>query len=371
MSSTATDMARFMIAHLDSGRLGDARILSEAAARRMHRTLYRPDPGVAGMAHGFIESDRNGRRVIGHGGDTLWFHSELELYPEQGIGIFASLNTAEAEPQKLTKAFADRYFAPAEWTAQLAPGDWTERARRFAGAYRSLRYAHHDFTKLAALVNQIAVEDAGAGALRLSTTKDTRWVQVEPLVFRQEGGTATIAFREGRRGRITHLFSSDLPVIAFERVPWYESLEVHGAIAGAAVLLFAVTVVVGPAGALLRRRWKAPAPKPQQRLPMAARAALWLGALVFVVFYLGLVIYVGDPMQVIFGIDPALRRVLLLPLAGTLLAAFSLLCALWIWRKRRGRLLARVAYSLVVIALFLTVWQLAVWRLFGTQGLPR
>jgi hypothetical protein len=325
---------------------------------------------VAGIAHGFIESDRNGRRVIGHGGDTLWFHTALELYPEQRIGIFASLNTADAEPQKLTKAFADRYFAAAEWTPLLAAPDWTERARRFAGAYRSVRYSHHDFTKLAALVNQIAVEDAGGGALRLSTTKDERWIQVEPLVFRQESGTTTIAFREGRRGRITHLHLSELPVIAFERVPWHESLEVHGVVAGAAVLLFLGTVVIGPASALLRRRWRAPAPKPQARLPMAARAALWMGALVFVVFHAGLVVYLGDPLRVVFGIEPALRRVLLLPLAGTLLAVVTLLCSLWIWLRRRGSLWARLGYSLVVIAFFLTIWQLAVWRLFGTQDLP-
>jgi CubicO group peptidase (beta-lactamase class C family) len=368
LSSTATDMARFMIAHLDSGRLGDARILSEAAARRMHRTLYRPDPGVAGIAHGFIEGDRNGRRTIGHGGDTLWFHTGLELYPEQGIGIFASFNTAGAEPQKLTKSFADRYFAPAEWTPQLPAADWGERARRFTGAYRSVRYSHHDFTKLAALVVRIAVEEAGAGALKLSTTKDKRWIQVEPLVFREEGGATTIAFREGRRGRVTHLFLSDLPVIAFERVPWYESPKVHAAVAGAAVLLFAATIVIGPAGALLRRRWRAPAPK--ERLPIATRAPLWLGALVFVFFYVGLLVYASDQTRIVFGVDPGLRRVLMLPLAGAVLAAFTLLCAVWIWRKRRGSLLARVGYSLVVIAFFLTIWQLAVWRLFGTRGLP-
>ena len=101
---------------------------------------------------------------------------------------------------------------------------------------------------------------------------------------------------------------------------------------------------------------------------MAARAALWLGALVFVVFYAGLAYYVRDPLQIIFGLEPGLRRLLLLPIVGTVLAAVSLLCALWIWRKRRGGALARVAYTLVVIAFFLVIWQLAVWRLFGQQG---
>jgi hypothetical protein len=42
-------MARFMIAHLEGGRYGDAaltevRILKETTARQMQRTLYPPDP---------------------------------------------------------------------------------------------------------------------------------------------------------------------------------------------------------------------------------------------------------------------------------------------------------------------------------------
>jgi hypothetical protein len=73
-----------------------------------------------------------------------------------------------------------------------------------------------------------------------------------------------------------------------------------------------------------------------------------------------------DPLQIVFGLEPGLRRLLLLPVAGTALAVVSLLCAVWIWRKRRGGVLARVGYSLVVVAFLLVVWQLAVWRLFGS-----
>lgn len=36
LSTTATDMARFMIAHLQDGRYDDARILEEATAEEMH-----------------------------------------------------------------------------------------------------------------------------------------------------------------------------------------------------------------------------------------------------------------------------------------------------------------------------------------------
>ncbi|HKJ02035.1 MAG TPA: serine hydrolase, partial [Longimicrobiales bacterium] len=53
-------MARFMIAHLQLGRLGDARILGEETARRMHSDLFRMAPGVNAAAYGFYEMSANG-----------------------------------------------------------------------------------------------------------------------------------------------------------------------------------------------------------------------------------------------------------------------------------------------------------------------
>jgi CubicO group peptidase (beta-lactamase class C family) len=363
-SSTASDMARFMIAHLALGELGEKRILSAAAAREMQRSLYRPEPGVSGMAHGFIEGDRNGHRVIGHGGDTLWFHTALELYPEDGIGLFASFNTAGADPYKLAEAFADRYFPTPEWSPPAPPADWLRDASRFSGAYRSVRYSHHDLTKIAALLMQVEVSDDGPGALRLSSSPETRWRQVEPLLFRDEKGTSTIAFRGGRGRTIAHLFLSDVPVFAFERVPWHESRELHGALLGGALLLFLVTVAIGPAGILLRWRYQAKPPR-DDRLPWLARAVVWLGSLVFVVFFAGLALSGSDPNEIVFGVTPRLRQLLLLPIVGAALAAASLLCAVWIWGQRRGGALARLGYTLVVVAFLTVLWQLAVWRLLG------
>jgi CubicO group peptidase (beta-lactamase class C family) len=361
-SATATDVARFMIAHLDLGRLGDARILQESTARRMQQPLHRHAPGVAAMAHGFIEGNRNGRRVVGHGGDTLWFHTQLELYPAEKVGVFASFNTAGAAPGKLTEAFADRFFPPVEEATPRFPTvDAAARVSRFVGSYRSIRFAHHDFTKVGALYSQVDVTDGGDGTLRLSTTGDARWIEAEPLLFREEKGDGAIAFREGRRGRPTHLFLGDLPVFAFERVPRSESAGLHGALLGGAAVLFLATLVAGPAGALLRWRFQAPAANRQARLPLVARVLLWLASLVMVAFVAGVLVY-ADPSQIMFGLPPRLGQVLMLPTAGAVLAIACLGCVLWIWRARRGTAPARLAYTLVVAALFVVLWQLVVWQ---------
>lgn len=69
MVATTDDMARFMIAHLQDGLFGGARILEEATARRMHRQLFTHHRGMPGNAHGFWEGDVGGVRYLYHGGD--------------------------------------------------------------------------------------------------------------------------------------------------------------------------------------------------------------------------------------------------------------------------------------------------------------
>jgi CubicO group peptidase (beta-lactamase class C family) len=92
-SACATDMAKFMIAHLQNGQFGDRRILKEETTKFMHTRLFAHDPRVAGNAHGFWEADVHGLHLIEHGGDTIYFHSQLALIPEKNLGWFVSYNS--------------------------------------------------------------------------------------------------------------------------------------------------------------------------------------------------------------------------------------------------------------------------------------
>src|SRR5262249_31798490 len=69
ISTTAADAAKFMLAHLNDGQLGDGRILKPETARRMREPLFRHDPETSPMCYGFMELDQNGQRMVGHGGD--------------------------------------------------------------------------------------------------------------------------------------------------------------------------------------------------------------------------------------------------------------------------------------------------------------
>jgi len=86
VSSTADDMARFMLAHLNGGAFGTGRILADSTVARMHARAFTHDERIPGFGLGFYEKSSHGLRIVGHGGDTRWFHSDLALVPSERLG---------------------------------------------------------------------------------------------------------------------------------------------------------------------------------------------------------------------------------------------------------------------------------------------
>jgi len=86
-------MAHFMVAHLQNGQYGTEQILKRETARYMHDTALTILPRVNRMLLGFYEDNYNGHRVIAHGGDTQWFHSDLHLFVDDGVGLFVAFNS--------------------------------------------------------------------------------------------------------------------------------------------------------------------------------------------------------------------------------------------------------------------------------------
>ena len=140
ISASATDLARFMIAHLQNGQSGGNRILSETTARTMHRGLFTNGPGVSPMLHGFVGGTRNGERTVGHTGGMGCCFTMLTLLPDRNTGFFVTYNcpTGGQALEGFQKAFMDHYY-PAPEIPELKPTQpESDRLDRFVGEYSSL-----------------------------------------------------------------------------------------------------------------------------------------------------------------------------------------------------------------------------------------
>jgi CubicO group peptidase (beta-lactamase class C family) len=256
LSTTATDLARFMLAHLQGGQYEGRRILREETVRRMHRQHFTHDPRLSGWAHGFMELRLNGQRLIGHTGDAYLFHSLLVLMPEHGTGLFVSYNGtgekggAQRARMELLRAFLDRHH-PALPADVLAPTkDFARRAARFEGGYQTTWRAYRTAEASLGWRQEVRVRDGGAGTLHLRKpgSAPRRWVEVEPLLFRPAEDPVSperVAFREDAEGHITHLFFQNRPEEAFEKVPWYETSTFTYGLLTVCAALFALAVVGG------------------------------------------------------------------------------------------------------------------------------
>src|SRR5438132_11680497 len=87
VSTSAMDMTRFIIAHLQDGQFNGARIVKPETAELMHSRQFSAHPAMTAMALGFYEESRNGHRIIGHAGDTVSFHTALHSIPDAGSGL--------------------------------------------------------------------------------------------------------------------------------------------------------------------------------------------------------------------------------------------------------------------------------------------
>jgi CubicO group peptidase (beta-lactamase class C family) len=366
--SSATDMARFMIAYLQDGRYGEARILQAETVQRMRGTLFTPDPRLSGNAHGFFDFSDNGVWTIGHGGGAPDMNSLLLLLPDRNLGVFVAYNSEgggalNTQHLGFQRAFYDHYFAAAPVASREPPADFARRAGRFTGSYRITQSGYSTLEKVIGLFGEPQIVDPGDGTLLLTASwGEWRFVELEPLYFRQVDGEFALVFHEDDRGRITHMSAGFIPMFAFEKLRWYETSGFHMILAGVCALLFLSAFVV----ALIRLVRRPLRGSDRVSSARGARAADWIVvgiSLLNLLFVVGTALW-GNPLPV-FGVSLIYRLVLALPVLAAALTVAALVYTVLAWKDRFWGLAGRVHYTLVTVAAVAFVWFLNYWNLLG------
>ncbi len=393
MSATATDMANFMIAHLQNGRFGNQRILQEATAKEMHTQHFTNDPRVPGMAYGFYEQNLNSQRLLVHAGDTILFHSLLALLPEHNVGVFVSYNSAGGGLARdtLLQAFLDHYYPAPKENIPHQPAGFAERISQVSGNYWPTRRSYTTYEKLAALTSTVSVTDGGNGRLLISVGGQTlTFVEVAPWVFHQVDKPQTVVFRADHNGMI--MLIGSIPFEAFNKVAWYDAPNLHIVLIVVCVLLFLSALLLWPLGFVRRairrgvRRKKSgrnadlegaqtqlPAEQgkhPGKRLGILPFLASWLAGVLCVLnllFLIGLLLTVSNPLNLAFGVPPILTTLFALALVSAVLTVGVVVSTILAWWGHFWSTGRRVHYTLVALAALAFAVELVYWNLLGIR----
>jgi CubicO group peptidase (beta-lactamase class C family) len=268
LSTTGADMTRFMLAFLADGTLDGATILKPETVQAMESRQFGLHPGVHALGFILMDYPSNGQRIVGHGGDTFYFHSDMIMIPEARVGLFISYNSAGSRPGggrgEVIRAFLDRYFPdPAATPPEVDPKMAQADGRAVSGLYATSRRSDSTFLKIAAIIGQYAVRSDEKGILTVEGNKNLRgglkrWREIGPLLYHEVDGPGVIAFRRDENGVVTDLLSS--PVTLEQRVTGFASKTVILPLIGGSLALLIATVLLWPIAAVIRKRYARPLP---------------------------------------------------------------------------------------------------------------
>jgi CubicO group peptidase (beta-lactamase class C family) len=361
LSATATDMTRLILALLGEGTLEGATILKPESVRAMEARQFELHPDLHAMGLILMEYSMNGQRIIGHGGDTIYFHSDMILMPDAHVGLFISYNSAGSRPgggrTEVMRAFLNRYF-PEPVTAAPAIDLKTAQAdgRAVSGVYVGSRRGDSTLLKVAAVLGQISVSADQNGVLTIEGVQGPRgglkkWREIGPLVYREVDGPDLIAFRRDANGFVTDMLPA-APIQIAQRVTGLTNKKFLVPVLAVSQSLLVLTLLLWPVAALVRKRYGRPLyTKPLDRFWYIFSRLICLLQILFVALILlplsmadKNIAFIGD------GIDPFLRTAHVLgwlAIAGLAVIAFV---AIKSWRSRELGWWARVHVTLLLLA---------------------
>ena len=366
LSTTATDIANFMIAHLNQGRLHNNEILQPSTVKEMHRQHFTSDARIPGIAYAFQEQFRNNVRIIRHGGLIEGFVSQLILIPHSDVGVFVVCNSTSTLDSQFIREFLNRYY-PIENKPNLAAAKSLKALRRLNGNYLEKFFEPYYFTVEIKPDNTLVYDSR-------------QYVQVAPMLFLSLEGDKYISFKQ--RKNAIYLFDG---IFTLRQKNWYENLSFQILLYKIFFSIFIFACLSQPVKLALiyfNRKLKlfnfihlprllSSIITENQSSYIISRTKL----LIILIAYVNLLfIVIGrliipykqlEFFRIIYGVNTVYKILLSMPIISGGMTIILTYYIFLIWKNKQGRCIQRIYYTVITGAALVFLIFLNYWNLLG------
>ena len=364
-SAASGSMIHLMNMYLNHGSLNGQSILDSTTLALMASTAHQHHPAVNPMRHGFMDVSQNGQTIIGHGGDTFWFHSLMALFTDHNLGVFLSFNSEAGGMTYLEvlEDFTDRYFP--EEVDDITPNA-SEDLTAYVGEYAVNRYSHDDILKIGKMMSVVNVEADPEGYLITKFMGNAeKWIKQDDLVFRNENNSDVFVFERGENGRIQHAFWGGLPIMALDRLNGFDKTSIHTNLFIILSLLMLGAFVYWNVTYSIRRKHKIERDL-SKVLPSYVKKPMWWALGLLFTFYVGFGLLFSDPLSTIYGLPPIAYVVFSIPILVVIVGVYSAWPLVRTWKEASSvNMWRKLSISLIWLALMITIWQWNYWNWIG------
>lgn len=378
LSASAESMAHWMVMHLQNGRYGDAQILKPETAIEMHARQEGWPAGMNAMCLGFYEQNMNGHRVIAHGGDTQYFHSDLFLLLDANVGLFVSYNSAgrpdhgDARGDLFIK-FMDRYF-PAAPANQPALATAKEDAQSVAGSYKFSRRFETNILAVSTLLGEAKFgfdpKDNTVymgGFLKKENGQPRHFREIAPMLFKSVDGPEKIALVKDKNGK--RAVYIDYPFMVFQEVDGTLDKQMFNYMVICFCLaVIILTILLWPVAAILRKHYGKPL-----TLTLGDGARRWrrwvkLACIIDIVYLIVLLVVLsvlGKPGGLGTGSEWKLHLWQTIGVLGGIGALITIIAAIKSWGDEQQWVWYKIWNTLLALGCVGFFWVLVHWHLLN------
>ena len=383
-SSTASDMAIIMMTLLNNGTYNGTEILQNSSVEMMFSKQFLPQEHMSGVGFGLYEFYPNNVKAWGHGGDTIYFHSNMILFPEEDFGFFISYNSYNGVYAKseFFNAFIETFYPYSSQTPTPMVG-YDKGLNQFVGYYISARryYSYKEITayttdEVIFIVNlsswfetsfYIATSD---GYLQFSNID---FVQVEPDYFREASGVYDyeMAFVRNSNGEVSYLYANFMTsLVANEKIHpfYYESGGVYAVIIIASSAYF-LSMLWWAIEAIIDSR------KKKEKKPILQNISKGLVAGVLILNAIIIAIFVPmSSSKILLEAETIsdLGGLIAMPIIVLVLIAGMIVLSVLSWigignteRKPYGKLWERIHFLILIALSAIFIFAFAYWHFLG------
>lgn len=180
INGTAEDLARFAIALLPEEGKSSPLFKKRATLDEMFTQSFAIGPGLNGFAHGFIEFESE-HHTVGHGGNTAFFSSQINLVPDERFGVIILTNVANE--MHVTTGLTEALIGKPKQSIKTHEKDLPD-VSEVAGTYVAARRMQSGFLEFYAYLSLLNVKVIDQNRIELKMFGETStMIQTQPYVF--------------------------------------------------------------------------------------------------------------------------------------------------------------------------------------------